>query len=168
MTACERSNNGWGTLRHHWYFRTVIAAALLMPIVACTSKEPQMVDPKDLETIKLGEVVHLSELLKQPAHAVCVLTPYRDRLDENEPLSGQINSYLTTKNLTLYEGEWALVFVNGDNVSVQIFSRQQHYMVSRHEGVPKNFKPVDCTSVGRALVTKVLNLWPALIIGEER
>jgi hypothetical protein len=145
-----------------------ICCLLLVLIVGCSSKEQQIIDPKDLENIKLGEVVRLSGLLKRPAEAVCVLAAYRDRLDDGEPLSRQVNAHLTAMKFGLHEGGWALVFVDGDKVSVQTFKERDHNMVTRHEGVPRNFKPVQCTSVARALVTKVDNFWPALIIGEER
>jgi hypothetical protein len=128
-----------------------------------------MIDPRDLENIKLGEVVPMSEMLKRPADAVCVLTAYRDRLDEEkEPLGHQVNAHLAATNFTLHEGRWALAFVSNDKVSMQTFKERTHYVVPRHEGVPRNFKPIDCTSVARALVTKVEFVGPALIFGEER
>jgi hypothetical protein len=145
-----------------------ICWGFLALIVGCSPKEPEMIDPRDLEKIKLGEVVRMSEMLKRPAEAVCVLAAYRDRLDETEPFSRQVNAQLTAMNFTLHEGGWALAFVNGAKVDVQTFKQRHHYMVTWHEGVPRNFKPVHCTSVARALVTKVDNFWPALIIGEER
>jgi len=139
-----------------------------MLLVGCGPKQPQLIDPKDLEMIKPGEVAHLSGMLKGPAEAVCVLTAYRDRLDETEPLSRQVNAYLTAMKFTLHEGGWALAFIDDDKVSVQTFKQRKHNMVIWHEGVPRNFKPVDCTSVARALVTKVEFVGPALIFGEER
>ena len=146
-----------------------ICCVALMLIVGCNSKEQQTIDPRDLENIKLGEVVHLSGMLKKPAEAVCALTDYEARLDEKESLSRQVNAYLTATKFTLDEGHWALVFVNGDKIDVQTFRRSKLAFVARHEGVPRNFRPVDCTSVPRALVTKVKYIFaPALILGEER
>jgi hypothetical protein len=154
-------------LVRHWP-SLAICCAVLGLVVCCSPKHDQIIDPKDLENIKLGEVVRLSGLLKRPAEAVCVLAAYRDRLDEGEPLSRQVNAHLTAMKFGLHKGGWALVFVDGDKVSVQTFKERDHNMVTWHEGVPRNFKPVQCTSVARALVTKVDNFWPALIIGEER
>jgi len=77
-----------------------ISCLLLVLIVGCSSKEEQMIDPTDLQNIKLGQVVHLSGMLKKPAEAVCVLTAYRDRLDDNEPLSRQVNAHLAAMNFT--------------------------------------------------------------------
>jgi|SRR5882757_3787607 len=145
-----------------------ICCLLLVLIVGCNSKEQQNIDPKDLENIKLGEVVHLSGMLKRPAQAVCALADYEARLEEKEPLSRQVNAHLTVMKFALDEGHWALVFVNGDKVDVQVFRRSRLDFVRRHEGVPRNFKAVDCTSVTRALVTKVDPFVPALILGEER
>ncbi len=145
-----------------------LGCLLLVLFVGCSSKEEQIVDPRDLQNIKLGEIVHLSGMLKKPAQAVCVLTAYRDRLNEEEPLSRRVNAHMTAKKFALHEGAWALAFVDSEKVSVQTFSDRKYYMVTSHEGVPRNFKPVQCMSVARALVTKVENLWPALIFGEER
>ena len=50
-----------------------ILCLLLVLIVGCSSREEQMIDPNDLENIKLGEVVRLSGMLKKPAEAVCAL-----------------------------------------------------------------------------------------------
>ncbi len=97
-----------------------ICCLLLVLIVGCSSKEPQVIDPTDLKNIKLGEVVHLSGMLKKPAEAVCVLTPYRDALDESESLSRQVNAHLKAMNYAGDEGHWALAFVNADAATVQI------------------------------------------------
>jgi len=146
-----------------------ICYLVLVLIVGCNSKEQQIIDPKDLENIKLGEVVHLSGMLKRPAEAVCALNDYAGRLDEKQALSRQVNAHLTAMKFALAEGHWALVFVNGDKVDVQTFRKSKLNFVPRHEGVPRNFKPVDCTSVPRALVTKVEHIFtPTLILGEER
>ena len=146
-----------------------ICCLLLVLIVGCSSKEQQFIDPKDLENIKLGEVVHLGGLLKRPAEAVCALNDYAGRLDEKQPLSRQVNAHLTAMKFAVDEGDWALVFVNGDRVDVQVFRRSRIDFIPRHEGVPRNFKAVDCTSVPRALVTKVEYIFtPTLILGEER
>ena len=144
-----------------------IGCLLLVLIVGCGSKEEQIIDPKDLENVKPGEVVHLSGMLKRPAEAVCVLTAYRDRVDESEAFSRQVNAYLTAKKVSLGEGSWALAFVDGDKVSVQTFSGRTHYMVTWHEGARRILKPVQCTSIARAVVAKLDNFWPALVIGEE-
>ena len=128
-----------------------------------------MVDPKDLKNIKLGEVVRLSEMLKKPAEGVCVLTPYRGRLDEDEPLSRQVNTHLTAINyFGDTDGAQAFVFVSGDTVTVQAVSTPGVNIVAHHEGVPRTFKPVQCTTVARALLTKVDSFVASLLLGEER
>jgi hypothetical protein len=134
-----------------------------------SKKEPLIIDPTDLDRINAGEVVSLRALLRQPAEQVCLLTPYRDRLEEVEPLSHQVNPHLKAMNLTLQDGGFALVFVNGDKVSVQRLSEVRHDIVAWHEGAGRILKSLGCASVDRVLVTKVIDpLWPRLVFGEER
>lgn len=108
-------------------------------------------------------------MIKKPAEAVCVLTPYRDALDEREPLSRQVNAHLRAMKYAGGEGDAAFVFVNGETVTVQTFRMSSRLrIIPHHEGVPRNFRSVDCTRVARALVTKVDSFVPALILREER
>jgi hypothetical protein len=131
--------------------------------------EPQVIDPTDLDRIKAGEVVRLRSLVREPAEQVCLLTPYRDRLEETEPLSRQVNPHLKAMNLMLQDGGFALVFVNGDEVSVQLLSGARHDIVAWHEGAGRILKWLGCARVDRVLVTKVIDpLWPRLVFGEER
>ncbi len=168
-TNSRRQTGTPKTLLSRRWRRAGIGCLLLVLIVGCSSKEEQMIDPTDLANIKLGQVVRLSGMIKKPTEAVCALNDYAWRLDEKEPLSRQVNAHLTAMKFALDEGRWALVFVNGDKVNVQTFRKSRLNFVPRHEGVPKNFKPVDCTSVARALVTKVEYIFtPTLILGEER
>jgi hypothetical protein len=136
----------------------------------CRSKKgPQIIDPADLERIKAGEVVRLRALLREPAEQVCLLTPYRDRLKETEPLSRQINPHLEAMNLTLQDDGFALVLVNGDKVSVQLLDGVRHDIVAWHEGAGRTLKRLGCASVDRVLVANVIDpLWPRLVFGEER
>jgi hypothetical protein len=102
----------------------------------------QLIDPSDLDKINVGEVVRLRELLQEPAEQVCLLTPYRDRLDETEPLSHQVNPHLNAMNLMLHDNGFALVFINGDKVSVQILREVRHEIVRWHEGAGRILKPL--------------------------
>jgi len=131
-------------------------------------KERQIIDPADLDKIKLGDVVRLSDLLKEPAEKVCLLSPYLDRLDETEPLAGQVNAHLKAIELTLERGAFALVLVNGDKVSVQLLGAARHNMHRWHEGGGRIGKRLGCADVDRVLVTRVHDLWPALIIVEQK
>lgn len=144
-----------------------------MPIASvggCWSrKESQIVDPADLDRIKVGEVVRLRELLKEPGETVCLLVPYRDRLEETEPLSHQVNAHLKAMKLTLGDGGFALVLINGEKVSVQTLSAARHHMTFWHEAAGRILRRLGCASVDRVLVARVVDPFrPALIFGEER
>ena len=131
-----------------------------------SKKEPQVVDPADLDRIKVGEVVHLRELLKEPAEKVCLLTPYRDRLDETEPLSQQVNDHLKAMNLSLQDNGFALVFVNGDKISVQRLTGVRSSLTYWHEAVGRIFKRLGCANVDDVRVTRTYDFW--LVFGERR
>jgi hypothetical protein len=131
-------------------------------------KEPQIIDPADLDKITLGDVVRLSDLLREPAEKVCLLSPYLDRLDETEPLAGQVNAHLKAMDLTLQRGAFALVLVKGDKVSVQLLGAARHNMQRWHEAAGRVAKRLGCADADRVLVTKVHDLWPALVIVEEK
>lgn len=133
-----------------------------------TEKEQQIIDLSDLQKIQIGDVVRLRELLKQPAEKVCLLSPYRDRLEESEPLSHQVHAHLNAIGLMLQDGGFALVSVNGDKVSVQRLSGARQYIAAWHEGAGRILKPLGCASADRVLVTKMQDLWPVLVFGEER
>jgi hypothetical protein len=148
--------------------RVLLICLLFLALVwSCGRKETQVVDLNDLMRIQLGEIVHLSELLKQPAEMVCVLPPYTDKVDAEQPHSEQINAYLKSVNYMATEG-WAMLFVNGDTVMLQTFGAQPITATRWHEGRPKGFKPVQCASVARAIVIKVDSFAPSLMLGEER
>lgn len=127
-----------------------------------------MIDLADLDRIKVGEVVRLRDLLREPAEQVCLLVPYRDRLEQTEPLSQQVNAHLAAIDLVLEDNGFALVFINGDKVSVQSLGGPQRDIINWHEGVGRIFKRLGCARVDRVLVTKVQDLWPKLVFGEER
>lgn len=153
--------------------RRLLASVCSAPLVLAggcrLKKQPQLVDPADLDRIKVGDVVRLRELLREPAEQVCLLTPYRDRLEETEPLSHQVNAHLAAIGLTLQDNGFALVLVNGDKVSVQNLSEVRHEIVRWHEGAGRILKPFDCASVDRVFVMNVIDpLRPRLVFGEQR
>jgi hypothetical protein len=131
--------------------------------------DPPMIDPSDLAKIQIGDVVRLSSLLKEPAEKACFLTPYRDRLDEAEPLGDLVNKHLKAIGLRLEDNGFALVIVNGNKVTVQRLGGRKYYLAAWHEGAGRILKPLRCASADRVLVTKVVDpLWPTLVFGEER
>ena len=128
----------------------------LMLIVSWDSRAQQVIDQRELENIKVGEVVRLNGLLKKPAGTVCVLYPYQTSLHEKGSLGRQINTHLEAVNYSADEGHWAFVFVDGDNVSVQRFRRSERLDIrSGHESLPLGFRPLNCTTVAQAGVAKV-------------
>lgn len=152
-----------------WLCRGICSIPLALA-TGCRREEndPQVIDPADLDRIKLGDVVRLSELLKEPAEKVCLLRPYRDRLMHTEPLSDQVNAYLKQKGIWLDEGEFALVYVDGDKVTVQRLLAPRHALVGWHEGAGRLVKELGCSTPDRILVTRVHDLWPMLVFGEQR
>lgn len=157
------------SVSRRWLFASVASVVSVLASGCRSKKEPQLIDLADLDRIKVGEAVRLRELLKEPAEQVCLLTPYRDRLDETEPLSSQVNAHLKAIGLRLQDNGFALVAVNGDKASVQILSRSRRYMAAWHEGAGRILKRLGCASPDRVLVTLVQDpLWPTLVFGEER
>lgn len=152
------------SMSRRWLLANICSIALALP--GCWSKkQAQVIDLAGLDGIRVGEVVRLHELLKEPAEQVCLLTPYRDRLDETEPLSQWVNAHLTSIELTLQDGGFALVFVNGDKVSVQYLSARSD-LTNWHEAAGRISKRLNCANVDRVLVTRVYDHW--LVFGEER
>lgn len=138
-------------------------------MAGCKPKDPEVIDPKDLQAIESGQVVPVDGLLRIPAEAICVLTPYRHRIDEAEALSRQVNAYLDAiEYFGLSDGAQAFVFVNGDKVIVQRVRAASVHIIPHHEGVLRIIKPVQCTTVARAVLMKVDPFVPSLILGEAR
>lgn len=148
---------------------TVLVLCCLALMVGCKPNDPQVIDPKDLQAIRLDEVVRVQGLLKRPAEAVCVLTPYVARLDETEPLSRQVNAHLAAIDyFGADDSAQAFVFVNGDTVTVQRVNATGVDLGAWHEGVLRVIKPVQCTAVAQAVLMKVDPFVPTLILGEAR
>lgn len=129
----------------------------------------QLIDPSALAKIQIGDVVRLSELLKEPAEQVCFLGPYQNKLAETEPLSQQVNAHLKAIGFELLDNGFALVFVHGDKVSVQYLNvgpNNVSIWFPWHQDVSRIFKPLGCAGVERALVTK--SDGNSLLFGEQR
>lgn len=152
-------------IRRRWFIASICCISVTSTGGCWSRKEPQLVDPADLDRIKAGEVVRLRELLKAPAEQVCLLTPYRDRLDEAEPLSRRVNAHLNAIDLELQDGGFALVFANSDKISVQRLIGR-HDLTNWHEAAGRISKRLGCANVDRVLVNRVYDGW--LVFGEER
>jgi hypothetical protein len=143
----------------------VVVLGVLTMLVDWELPDSELIDPSDLAKVQIGNVVHLSGLLKEPAEKVCLLTPYRDRLEETEPLSQQVNAHLKAVDLYLDDNGFALVFVNGDGVRVQRVRKVSTWHPWDQQ-VSRIFKPLGCSSVDRALVARSSTGY--LIFGEQR
>lgn len=154
-------------------FLVFCSCAFVLGIIATLldwePRDAQMFDPSDLAKMQAGDVVRLSELLKEPAEKVCLLGPYQNRLPETEPLSQQVNAHLEAIDLKLLDEGFALVFVNGDKVSVQRPGRGLNRVSAWHpwnQEVSRIFEPLGCVTVDRALVIKSPS--GHLLFGERR
>jgi hypothetical protein len=149
---------------------TALVLSVMAMLLDRESPDPELIDPSDLARIQIGDVVRLRELLKEPAEKVCFLTPYRDRLEETEPLSNLVNAHLTAMGIRLQDNGFALVIVDGNKVTVQrLGGKRMYHLAAWHEGAGRILKPFRCASADRVLVTKVTDpLWPTLVFGEER
>ncbi|CAN5761302.1 hypothetical protein BH11PSE3_BH11PSE3_02000 [soil metagenome] len=151
-----------------WLY-VIICFLSLAAIGGCRPRqEVRIVDPAEFDVIKVGEVIPLRGLLKKPVDQICLLSPYRDRLDDAEPLSRLVNDRLKQISLELQDGAFGLVFVSGDEVEVQLLSGARYNIVPWHESAGRILKPLGCARTERIFVTKVQDLWPALVFGEER
>jgi hypothetical protein len=152
------------------FCKTALVFGVIAMLVDWKRPDPQLIDPSDLAKTHVGEVIRLRDLLKVPAEKVCLLTPYRDRLDETEPLGDLVNAHLKAMAPRLQDNGFALVIVNGDQVTVQhIGGRKPYYLAAWHEGAGRILKRLHCADADRVFVTKVVDpLWPTLVFGEER
>jgi len=147
-----------------------IGLCLLMLVFfgSCGRKEEQIVDVNDLLRIELGKIVPVSPFLKKPADIICVLPPYDGEVRGEVPHRKQINARL--KSIPLFPNEgWVMVFVKDDVVTLQTFKAQPISPLRAHEGKPKGFRPVQCTSVDRAVFTRIdsISFTGALMLGEQ-
>jgi hypothetical protein len=145
---------------------------LLALVCACdpNGNEP-MISRSDLENVKVGEVVQLKPLLKKPAESICVLHPHQESLSETKgPLAEKVNARLAKKHYVDDDPLWALVFVDGGTVTVQVFDTSEKLNLC---GGPRSFskeiKEVECMAASEARVTRTYRFGgPCLLFGEAR
>jgi hypothetical protein len=145
---------------------------LLALVCACdpNGDEP-MIGRSDLENVKVGEVVQLKPLLKKPAESVCVLHPHQQALSETTgPLAAKVNAQLAKKHYVDDDALWALVFVDGGTVTVQVFEISEKLSLCRgSRNLSKEIKEVECIAAGDVQATKAYRFGgPCLIFGEAR
>ena len=90
-------------------------------------------------------------------------------MDETEPVSDLVNEHLKAMGFRLEDNGFALVFFNGDKVTVQRLGAAKQNIAAWHEGAGRILKRLGCARADRVLVTGVQDaLWPWLVFGEER
>lgn len=106
------------------FIKTLFGLLLLHMLSACEStSSSNLITEKMLEEIQIGTANKVNELLKMTADSVCVLSPYQDGVSSSYVESKKINDHLRAMEYKGYEGQWGLVVVNGDAVSLSTFKR---------------------------------------------
>jgi hypothetical protein len=130
-----------------------------------------MISRSDLEDVKVGEVVQLQPLLKKPAESVCVLHPHQGSLSETKgPLADKVNAQLAKKHYVDDDPLWALVFVDGRTVTVQVFETSEKLNLCRGpRSFSKEIREAECAGASYARVTRAYRFGgPCLLFGEAR
>jgi hypothetical protein len=154
--------------------RSLLAACgLLLALVGgCDPNDAEpMISRSDLENVKVGEVVQLKPLLKKPAESVCVLHPHQESLSETRgPIAEKVNAHLAKKNYVDDDALWALAFVDGGIVTVQVFDTSEKLSLCRGpRSFSKEIREVECIAASDARVTKAYRFGgPCLLFGQAR
>jgi len=145
---------------------------LLALVCACDPNDDEpMISRSDLENVRVGEVVKVKPLLKQPAESVCVLHPHQESLSETQgPLAEKVNAQLAKKHYVDDDPLWALVFVDGGTVTVQVFDTSDKLsLCGGPRNLSKEVREVECTVASDARVTRAYRFGgPCLLFGEAR
>ncbi len=145
---------------------------LLALVCACDpdGDEP-MISRSDLENVKVGDVVKVKPLLKLPAESGCVLHPHQESLSEtNGRLADKVNAQLAKKHYVDDDPLWALAFLDGGTVTVQVFETSEKLSLCRGpRSLSKEIREVECTVADDARVTRAYRFGgPCLLFGEAR
>ena len=142
---------------------------LLALVCACDRNDEPMIGRSDLENVKVGELVQLKPLLKKPAESICVLHPHQQALSETKgPIADRINAQLAKKHYVDDDALWALVFVDGGTVTVQVFETSEKLNLCRGpRSFSREIREAECTGAGDARVTRGYRFGgPCLLFGE--
>jgi hypothetical protein len=154
--------------------RTLLASCGLLLALVCAcdpNGDEPMISRSDLEDVKVGEVVQLQPLLKKPAESVCVLHPHQASLSETKgPLADKVNAQLAKKHYVDDDPFWALVFVDGRTVTVQVFETSEKLNLCRGpRSFSKEIREAECVGASYARVTRTYRFGgPCLLFGEAR
>lgn len=148
------------------FARCIFCLVFALVLGSC-SKPEQMVDLRKLRELRDWQTVPLRDMLNKSADSVCVVGPYLTEVYKEVPFRDRINAHLRATNFANGEGEWAFIFVLGDDIVVQKFSdyRDRLYFAATHPNLPRTFRAVECATIDRARMTKVPG--PAVILGED-
>jgi len=139
----------------------------VLSLQGCTSRRsPQIIERNVFEnTLKIGQIIPLRNLVKVPHGLVCVLYPYQDRVAENSKESARVNAYLRSLDYMGEEVSWSLLIVEPSKISISRFRTSQHLDIlpfskigdtSRARVANGIAEPSDCFSLEAAVVTKIV------------
>jgi hypothetical protein len=152
-----------------WWCLVLAPLALALLMLACDEEERASGDwTPALQAMKTGEIVRLTDIVKEPANAVCVLTPYENVISEKNELARRANTHLMSSKYEADEGHWAIVVISDEAVRVHRFKRSRHLDLDLgYEGSPFGFKPARCASMGRGAILKFDRKdRPTVVLGE--
>jgi hypothetical protein len=145
---------------------------LLALLCACEPNDDEpMISRSDLENVKVGELAALKPLLKKPVESVCVLHPHQESLTETTgPVADKVNAQLAKKHYVDDDPLWALVFVDGGAVTVQVFDTSEKLSLCRgSRNLSREIREVECTAASDARVTRAYRFGgPCLLFGQAR
>ena len=127
-------------------------------------------------SLQIGQILPLRNLVKVPHGLVCVLYPYQDRVAENSRESARVNAYLRSLDYVGEEVSWSLLIVEPSKISLSRFDNspfrwfydlsiattlsiahfEEMHDLSRTKLTTNISEAPDCFSLETAAVTKVL------------
>jgi hypothetical protein len=134
-----------------------IMASLMTALASCYS------DPISFEGLKPGEMQPAQALIAKSFDAVCVLTPYQKRLDNDAPYRDRVNAHLAETGYRGDEGDWAIVLVRRADVEVLHFRRSADLDIlqmpkaksAQAPKLPEHFQPMSCVCGEAAAFAKI-------------
>lgn len=143
-----------------WVPTAMLGAVSLMGCEA--EKWGRTLNVEELQEIKVGSVVKLSDLVHEKADAVCVLHPYQDKVADKYPENVVINKYLENIKYQASESYWSLVALTSGSAKHYTFKRSKALDIFAAHGLksstvaelPANFEMAECATFDRAALFK--------------
>jgi hypothetical protein len=134
-----------------------VMASMTLAVAACYS------DPISFEGVRQGEMLPAHALIDKSFEAVCVLTPYQDKLNDDAPFRGRVNAHLSEIGYRGDEGDWAMVLVRRADVEVLHFRRSADLDIlqmpkaksAQAANLPEHFQPMTCVDGKAAAFAKI-------------